>query len=83
MKKIAAGAPPHLFIVDIYMPDMDGFALIKALKSERALRGIPIVALTGAAIEERDRAVALGADAFMTKQALPGELPAHIRKYFP
>ncbi len=82
MKKVAE-RPPHLFIVDLYMPDMDGFDLIKAIKSEPALRAIPVIALTGAAIEERDRAVALGADAFMTKQALPGELLPRIINYFP
>lgn len=75
--------PPHLFIVDLFMPDMDGFALIKALKSAPAWRAIPVIALTGAAIEERDRAMALGADAFLTKQELLAELPPLIRKYFP
>lgn len=81
MRKIG-DCPPHLFIVDLYMPDMDGFALIKALKSTPALRAVPVIALTGAAIEERDRAMALGADTFMTKQELPAELPPRIKKYF-
>ncbi len=78
-----AGRPPHLFIVDLYMPDMDGFALIKVLKTTPVWRAIPVIALTGVSIEERDRAIALGADAFMTKQALTAELPAVIKNYFP
>lgn len=81
MEKIAE-RPPHLLIVDLYMPDMDGFGLIKAVKSSPAWRAIPVIALTGAAIEERDRAISLGADAFLTKQALPAELPPRIGKYF-
>ncbi|MBI5637012.1 MAG: PAS domain S-box protein [Nitrospinae bacterium] len=82
MEKIAE-RPPHLVIVDLYMPGMDGFALIKALKSAPSSRAIPVIALTGAAVEERDRAVALGADVFMTKKDVSAELLPGIRKYFP
>ncbi len=80
--KAITGRPPHLFIVDLYMPHMDGFALIKILKSTPEWRAIPVIALTGAAFEERNRAIALGADAFMTKQTLPDELPPLIKNYF-
>ena len=38
---------PDLMLLDIVMPDMDGYALASALKQDGALKGVPIIFITG------------------------------------
>lgn len=38
---------PDLMLLDIVMPDMDGYTLVASLKEDRALREIPIIFITG------------------------------------
>jgi len=59
---------PELIIMDIQMPHVSGFELIEALKSDEALRRIPIMAVTAyAGREDEDRIRAAGADAYVSK----------------
>ena len=57
-----------LALIDINMPVMDGLKLIGLMKSEDSLRGVPVVVITteGAA-QDRERALRLGADEYLTK----------------
>lgn len=66
--KIAEKAPPDLILLDIRMPGMDGFEVMRALQSEQATRHIPVIFLTGESDSEvRQRAKDLGAVGFVTK----------------
>ena len=57
-----------LALVDINMPVMDGLKLISLIRGEDNLRQMPIcVITTEGAQEDRDRALALGADEYLTK----------------
>jgi two-component system chemotaxis response regulator CheY len=57
-----------LALVDINMPVMDGLKLISLIRDEEALKQMPIVVITTeGAREDRDRALALGADEYLTK----------------
>ncbi len=72
---------PHLVISDVEMPEMDGFALCRAVKSNPSTRSIPVVLLTG-----RDspadilEGLSHGADNFLTKPAEPAFLLERIRR---
>lgn len=55
-------------LIDINMPVMDGLKLIRLIRGEDALKDIPIVVITTeGAREDRDRALALGANEYLTK----------------
>jgi two-component system chemotaxis response regulator CheY len=55
-------------LIDINMPVMDGLKLIRLMRDEESLRQIPIVVVTTeGADEDRERALALGANAYLTK----------------
>ena len=41
------GAPPDLFLLDIYMPDANGFDLLKHIRTDSAHRNVPVIFLTG------------------------------------
>jgi len=57
-----------LALIDINMPVMDGLKLIRLMRGENSLRDIPIVVITTeGADEDRDRALGLGADEYLTK----------------
>jgi two-component system, sensor histidine kinase and response regulator len=59
---------PNLVITDIVMPEMDGFALCKALKSDPDLRFIPVMLLTSLSDpEDVIKGLQAGADNFLTK----------------
>lgn len=57
-----------LALVDINMPVMDGLKLISLIRGEEGLKGMPIIVITTeGAREDRERALALGADEYLTK----------------
>jgi CheY-like chemotaxis protein len=60
--------PPGLILLDINMPRMNGFEVLSALKSDPALRGIPVVMLTTSTREEDvAQSYAGGACSFVSK----------------
>ena len=57
-----------LALIDINMPVMDGLKLISLIRGEDSLREMPIIVITTeGAQEDRERAIALGANEYLTK----------------
>ena len=70
-----------VILMDIQMPEMDGFEATHRIRSELGISGIeiPILALTASAlVEQRSRAVALGMDDFVMKPFAPDDLKRRI-----
>lgn len=75
-----AEQPPDLILLDVMMPDLDGFEVCRRLRSKVATRAIPIVLVT--ALSDRHNRVQgleAGADDFLTKPVDPPELTARVR----
>ena len=72
--------PPDLAILDVMLPDMDGFTLCQELRKEYLF---PIIMLT-AKVEDMDKimGLTLGADDYMTKPFNPLELVARVKRSF-
>ena len=71
---------PDLIILDIMLPDMDGFDVCRQLKENDITKGIPIIMLTARAQEaDKVAGLELGADDYMTKPFSPRELVARIK----
>jgi CheY-like chemotaxis protein len=59
---------PDLILLDIQMPEMDGFAVVARLRSDERVRHIPVIALTAYAMRgDRERALRSGFDGYITK----------------
>ncbi|WNG33793.1 TIGR02266 family protein [Archangium minus] len=56
-----------LVMTDLYMPVMDGFALIERIRAEESLKSIPVVAISAGGPEARERAMQLGVDIYLRK----------------
>ena len=71
---------PHLIVLDLMLPGMDGLEVTKALKNDSETGGIPIVMLTAKG-EEADivTGLELGADDYVTKPFSPRILVARVR----
>ena len=74
------GRVPDLLILDLMLPDMDGFEVCKKLRASDEHGSMPIIMLT-ARIEETNRVLGLelGADDYVTKPFSPRELVARVR----
>jgi two-component system, OmpR family, alkaline phosphatase synthesis response regulator PhoP len=78
--KIVKKQPPHLVILDLMLPGMDGLEAARRLKRDPATEGIPIIMLTAKG-EEADvvTGLELGADDYVTKPFSPRVLTARVR----
>lgn len=74
----ARACPPDLLVTDVVLPELDGMALLGALKEDDALRAVPVVLLT-ARVEALSAGLERGADDFIAKPFSPVELCARLR----
>jgi two-component system cell cycle response regulator DivK len=71
---------PDLIVMDLSLPVLDGWEATRRLKSDPRTRHIPVVALTGHALEGHSQgARAAGCDAFLAKPCLPDKLLETVR----
>ncbi len=79
--KIAAALPqPDLILLDVMMPDMDGYEVLRQLLSRAATRGIPVMFLTALGEpQDEERGLALGAVDYLTKPIQPSVVRARVR----
>ena len=69
-----------LVLLDLVMPNMDGYEVLERMKADQALRDIPVIIITG--VEEMDsviRCIEAGADDYMLKTVEPELLQARIK----
>lgn len=72
---------PRLVTLDVMMPFMNGFDVLRALRARPATRDLPVLMLTSMAREEDVvRGIRGGATEYLTKPFKPGELIARVRR---
>jgi PAS domain S-box-containing protein len=72
---------PDVIVLDVSLPDMDGFEVCRRLKADPETALIPVLQLSGYYTSPDDRVHGLsgGAEAYLTKPVQPEELVAHVR----
>ena len=78
--KILRTETPQLLILDLMLPDRDGWDVARLVRSDKKLAATPIIMLT-ARVEDNDKIVGLeiGADDYITKPFNPREVVARVR----
>lgn len=80
LKLATTGTVPDLILLDIMMPEMDGFEVCRRLKADPATRDIPVVFLTAKiGVDDEERGLSIGAVDYMTKPISPPILMARIK----
>ncbi len=73
---------PDLIICDVMMPDMDGYSLVKAIRSDSKIKSIPVLLLSAKGQnQDRIKGFHTGADIYMTKPFEPEVLVAQIQSF--
>ena len=73
--------PPNLVLLDLTLPDRDGFSVLRLLRRDRRTANSKVIVFTGTDSEAvRGVAIKLGADAFMAKPFSPWDLLAEISR---
>jgi two-component system, cell cycle response regulator DivK len=74
---------PDLILLDIQLPDMDGYEIAQKLRSDPKLEKTPIVAVTSyAMVGDRERALEAGCTGYIEKPIDPDTFMAKIETYF-
>jgi CheY-like chemotaxis protein len=71
---------PDLIVLDIHLPDMNGFDICRQLKADPETKSIPIIHLSASFVKSQDKVQGLdgGADGYLTQPVEPAELIATI-----
>ena len=76
--EMAGAFSPDLILLDLSLPEMDGFEVLRHLKQDSRMKSIPVIALTAhALLTDRSRALAAGFDDYDIK---PIEMPRLLQK---
>lgn len=75
--------PPDLILLDIVMPEMDGFQVLQNLKQDSATKEIPVVFVTGMNEPgEQERGLKMGAAGYLSKPVNPDDVLQLVHQIF-
>jgi two-component system cell cycle response regulator DivK len=71
-----------LILVDINLPELDGYELTRRLKQIKRLAGVPIIAMTANVMKgDREKSLAAGCDGYIQKPIDVDQLPVQVANY--
>jgi len=80
---LLAGDRPDLMLLDINMPEVSGLDLLEFIRHRSEYKELPVVMLSSEAADVMvDKAIAMGADSYVTKPAAVDDLEAAVTKAF-
>ncbi|MGI9510270.1 MAG: response regulator transcription factor [Geminicoccaceae bacterium] len=77
----ALDAVPDVLILDVMLPELDGYEVLRQLRSDRRTDKLPVVMLTAKGQrEDRETALACGADLFITKPFANADIISAVKQ---
>ncbi len=78
---LAGRTRPDLILLDIQLPEMDGYSVARALRQNQSLKAVPIVAVTSyAMVGDRERALEAGCNGYIEKPINPETFAREVGK---
>ena len=78
------GVPFELVLMDVQMPEMDGLTATRRLREDERFRDVPVLAMTAHAFrEDREKSLAAGMNAHLTKPISPDALYDELARWLP
>ena len=80
--KLLENIVPHLILMDINMPEMDGYTLTAKIKENEAFHNVPVIAMTANVMRgDKERSLEAGCDGYIQKPIDIDILPEQIERY--
>jgi two-component system cell cycle response regulator DivK len=80
----AEAKQPDLILLDINLPDIDGYEVVRRIRAHERLRAIPVIAITANALRgDAEKALNAGCDVYMSKPINIRELWAKVTSFIP
>ena len=79
--ELAQEQRPDIIVLDVIMPEMDGWQVLETLRGQEETRDIPIIMQS--MLSERELGLSMGADEYLTKPVDKADLPNAVRKLLP
>jgi two-component system, cell cycle response regulator DivK len=81
---LAVNEPPHLVLMDLRLPGMDGVEALRRLRETPRTADIPVVAVTAQAMkQDREQALEAGFDGYVEKPISVRAFPNQVRRFLP
>ncbi len=80
---LARAVAPNVILIDVMMPEIDGYEVARRLKADARLGGVPIVLLTARRDLDQRRLAETGAAGVVFKPFQPAELARQVRELCP
>jgi signal transduction histidine kinase len=75
---------PDLVIMDLRMPEMDGYEATRILKADKILKSIPVIAVSASAMKDHEKiAIEAGCDGYLRKPVSKAELFSELMRFLP
>jgi CheY-like chemotaxis protein len=79
---VAQRESPDVILMDLQMPNMNGYEAVRQVKEVPALRGVPIIAVTAfAMVGDRDKILARGFDGYIAKPIAPERFVSEVETF--
>lgn len=80
--ELAQKEKPDIIILDIILPQLDGFSVLEQIKKDKAIKNIPVIMLTNLGTDEdKKKGESMGAADYLVKASLtPGQVSEKIKK---
>jgi signal transduction histidine kinase/DNA-binding response OmpR family regulator len=79
--ELAQEQHPDIIVLDVIMPEMDGWQVLETLRGQKETRDIPIIMQS--MLSERELGLSMGADEYLTKPVDKADLPNAVKKLLP
>lgn len=77
----ALASPPDVLVLDVMLPELDGYEILRRLRADKRAEALPVLMLTAKGQkEDRETALACGADLFITKPFANSEFVAAVEQ---